>query len=368
MNNKKREQLLKRYKTAGDILAFSGRTKVGNELKTDGASVNRDLLSYNFAYGLHRFYRKPKYVNPYFIYFPREQIQVDLVDIKDLHKDNNGTKYLLTAIDIFTRKAWVYPMKDKRAITSVAIMRQLLEDVGPFLPKALFFDRGTEFINKLVQNLLKENNIKTILPNTEVKAAYVERFNLTLQRLLYMYMTQYNTFKYIDKLQHIVNTYNTRKHRSLGSIFSPNDAEKDENIDKVRYLQMEKRNKLIDIGNKMKPKFRVGDIVRIKSQPGKFQRGYKQQFSQEYFQVIKIDNRFPIPTYRLKSLNIGDQIQGIFYENELQVIKGNTFWIEKVLKTRIRSRKKEFLIKWVGFGPQHNSWVKAKDMLGNSPE
>ena len=130
---------------------------------------------------------------------------------------------------------------------------------------------------------------------------------------------------------------------------------------------MEKRNKLIDIGRKMKPKFRPGDIVRIKSQPGRFNRGYKKQFSLEYFQVVKLDDRFPIPAYRLKSLNIGDDIQGIFYENELQVVKGGTFWVEKVLKTRMRNRKKEYFVQWTGFGPQHNSWVKAKDMM-NTPE
>jgi len=367
MNNKEREELLKRYKTPGDTLTYSGRTKVGRELKKSNEDINRDLLSYNFAYGLHRFYRKPKYVNPYFVYFPREQIQVDLIDIKDFHKDNMGTKYLLAAIDIFTRKAWVYPMKDKRAVTSVAIMRKLLEDSGPFLPKAILFDRGKEFVNKLVHQLLKEKKVKIILPNTEAKAAFVERFNQTLQRKIYMHMTQYNTDKYIDNLPNIVASYNKQKHESLGGIFTPNEAEKDENIDKVRYIQMKKRNKIIDKGSKMKPKFKVGDIVRIKSQPGKFNRGYKQQFSREYFQIVYLDYRFPIPTYRLKSLNIGDAIHGIFYENELQIVKGGTFWIEKILKTRIRGRKKEFLVKWTGFGPQHNSWVKEKDMM-NTPE
>ena len=180
-------------------------------------------------------------------------------------------------------------------------------------------------------------------------------------------MTQYNTHRYIDTLPALVNSYNKRKHRSLGSKFSPNDAEKDENIDRIRYILMENRNKLIKIGNKMKPKFKIGDVVRIKTQPGKFSRGYKEQFSEEYFQVIKVERRLPIITYRLKSLNIGDEIQGIFYANELQLISGDVYFVEKVLKTRKKKGRKEFLIKWHGFDERHNSWVKEKDMMDSLP-
>lgn len=354
--------LLERYRTPGDIIAFGGRTKVAKALSSTSKRVNDDILSHNFAYGLHRFYRKPKYVNPYFVYMPREQVQIDLIDMTELSNENDGIKYLLVAKDIFTKKTWVYPQLNKKATTTLVSIKQLLADMEPFLPKKIMFDRGKEFINKLVLSLLKDKGIVVILPNTETKAAYVERVNLTIKKLLHAFMTQDNSDRYIDALPALLDTYNNRRHRSLG-IFSPNEAEKDINLEKVRYIQMSNRSKLITAGKKYKPTFKVGDVVRIRSQPTKFARGYKEQFSEEYFEVIKIERRFPFPTYRLKSLNIGDNIEGIFYANELQLISGSVYQVESVLKTRKVRGKKEHLIKWFGFSDRHNSWVKAEDLF-----
>jgi hypothetical protein len=44
-----------------------------------------------------------------------EQLDVDLVDMQPLSKDNDGIKCLLVAIDVFSRYAWVEPLKNKTA-------------------------------------------------------------------------------------------------------------------------------------------------------------------------------------------------------------------------------------------------------------
>jgi hypothetical protein len=46
---------------------------------------------------------------------PNEQLDVDLEDMQSLSKDNDGIKYLLVAIDVFSRYAWVEPLKNKTA-------------------------------------------------------------------------------------------------------------------------------------------------------------------------------------------------------------------------------------------------------------
>ena len=38
----------------------------------------------------------------------------DLVDIQSLSKVNSGYKYLLCAIDLFSKYAWVIPLRDKK--------------------------------------------------------------------------------------------------------------------------------------------------------------------------------------------------------------------------------------------------------------
>jgi hypothetical protein len=47
------------------------------------------------------------------VHSPSEQLDVYLVDMQPLSKDNDGIKYLLVAIDVFSRYAWVEPLKNK---------------------------------------------------------------------------------------------------------------------------------------------------------------------------------------------------------------------------------------------------------------
>ena len=44
---------------------------------------------------------------------------VDLTDMQLLSRYNKGFKYLLCAIDLFSKYAWVIPMKDKKSTSIV---------------------------------------------------------------------------------------------------------------------------------------------------------------------------------------------------------------------------------------------------------
>ena len=44
---------------------------------------------------------------------------VDLADMQSLNKYNKGIKYLLCAIDLFSKYAWVVPLKDKKGTSIV---------------------------------------------------------------------------------------------------------------------------------------------------------------------------------------------------------------------------------------------------------
>ena len=49
---------------------------------------------------------------------------VDLADMQSLSKYNKGIKYLLCAIDLFSKYTWVVPLKDKRGITIVDVFQK----------------------------------------------------------------------------------------------------------------------------------------------------------------------------------------------------------------------------------------------------
>ena len=65
----------------------------------------------------------------------------------------------------------------------------------------------------------------------------------------------------------------------------------------------------------MKPKFLVGDFVRISKEKGKFGKGYLPNFTEEIFVISKIIYSNVI-AYRIIDLD-GNEIKGIFYNSEL---------------------------------------------------
>lgn len=174
------------------------------------------------------------------------------------------------------------------------------------------FSAGTEFKNRLVSIYLRHEGIEMVHPSSKKKAAVVERFNRTIQTLIYKFMDHNQTQSYSRDLQHLVNTYNTRKHRTIG--MTPHDAEKDENqtavlnAHNVHYAKIASKRK--------KPKYTVGQHVLVKSLPSnRFHRGYQRSFNDEQFEIAEVKTNMPIPMYILKSLDRVDEgvILGGFY-------------------------------------------------------
>ena len=53
---------------------------------------------------------------------------VDLADVRSLIKYNKGIKYLLRAIDLFSKYPWVVPLKDKRGISIVNAFQKIISE------------------------------------------------------------------------------------------------------------------------------------------------------------------------------------------------------------------------------------------------
>ena len=110
---------------------------------------------------------------------------------------------------------------------------------------------------------------------------------------------------------------------------------------------------------KQKPKFKIGDKVRISKYKRKvFDKGYTPNWTEEVFTVDKIQYTHPI-TYKLKDLN-DEEIQGSFYEPELLKARQDVFRIDKVIRRDYK--KKQALVKWKGYSDDFNSWISFKDL------
>ena len=120
----------------------------------------------------------------------------------------------MTCIDVFSKVAWVVPLKNKKGESLVNGFQSIL-DLGRS-PQKLQTNKGTRFLNRNFERLLKENSIHFLATNSELKASVVERFNCTLKTRMWKYFTAKNTRVYIDILQEILQGYNNSYHRSIG--------------------------------------------------------------------------------------------------------------------------------------------------------
>ena len=208
-----------------------------------------------------------------------DQWQADLVDISSLARFNKGYNFLLTCIDVFSKFAWVIPLKNKSGETLVNGFQSIL-DLSQS-PEKLQTDKGTEFLNRNFQRLLKENSIHFFTTNSELKASMVERFNHTLKTRMWKYFTTKNTRVYIDILQDIVHGYNNSYHRSIGRAPAS-----------VSLLNVGQVRRKLYGKSWTKPlrefKFKLGDQVLISKSRRTFKKGYRPSWTQEIFTVTKI--------------------------------------------------------------------------------
>ena len=272
----------------------------------------------------------------------------DLVDMQAFSKFNQNYKYLLTIIDIFSKFAWVVPLKDK---TGASVMNAFDKVIKIRKPEKLWVDEGKEFYNNLFKQWLTKHNITMYHTHNEGKAVVIERFNRTFKNLMWKYFTAHNTNKYMNVLPDMIDHYNETKHSSIK--MPPTDASKPENQGIVYFNLYNSKRKNVS------GKYKVGDQVRVSKYKRHFEKGYTPNWTEEIFVIHKIIKTNPI-TYQVKDLN-GENISGSFYEQELIPAKQSVFRIDKVIKRDYK--KKRALIKWSGYSDDFNSWVPLKDLI-----
>ena len=310
-------------------------------------------LSTQDAYTLHKPVRRHFKRRCVVVGGPNQQWQADLVDMSRLKTANDGTTFLLTVIDVFSKRAWCIPLKIKSAASLVAAFRRLLNDVNNNnRPTTLQTDKGSEFLNRPLQRLLKEYGVHHFAThNEETKASMVECFNRSLKTRMWRYFTEKQTIRYVDALQDFVRSYNDSYHRSIGMAPSAVNGANQETVWQRLYGH--------DGGGT--PKYRVGDRVRISKAKRHFEKGYMANWTEELFTIVDAHRSDP-PVYRLVDWH-GDSLDGTFYEPELQkviVSADKTYRVEAELRRRNNGR--EVLVKWFGYPESFNSWIDARTL------
>jgi len=290
-------------------------------------------------------------------FFPRRLVflkgiddlwQGDLIDLQAYSKDNNGFKYILVVIDCFSKYAWGCALKSKSGPDVGQAFINILENSCNRRPKNLQTDQGKEFYNIHFKKIMTKNNINHYSTFSNIKACIVERFIRTFKQLLFKTFSLEGSYKWINIYKQILENYNKRKHRTIQMRPIDVKGSKQESL----LLQKVYRKHFTDGGKK--PKFRVGDYVRISKYRNAFSKSYLPLWTTEIFRVDKVRKTMPV-VYYLKDYD-NKNIEGCFYEPELQrVVYPNHYLIEKIIKRR---KNGDAFVKWLHLPDSHSSWVK----------
>ena len=226
------------------------------------------------------------------VYFIDDIWSLDILDLKDYGPENNrGYRYVLVTIDNFSKFGWTTPLKNKNAITIKDSFENILTS-SKRKPNLIETDRGKEFYNNIFQDFLNKNNIKLYSRNSSYAAVFAERFNRTIRDLLKKIVFQHGDANWVDILPTITKQYNNRIHSSTK--LSPKDASLKKNEGYVYRNLLDKRNKI-------KPKYKIGDLVRTADLKRFFSKSDTTNWSYKLYKITEIIN-YTIPTYHIDNL------------------------------------------------------------------
>ena len=119
----------------------------------------------------------------------------------------------MCAVDLFSKSAWVLPLKDKREISIVHTFQKIISKGRK--PNKIWFDQGGEFYNKLFKSFLKISNIEMYSKNNEKKSVVAERFIRTLKNKIFSDMSAISKNVYFDVSDDIVEKCNNTVHKTI---------------------------------------------------------------------------------------------------------------------------------------------------------
>ena len=134
--------------------------------------------------------------------------------MQSLSRKNKGIKYLLCVIDLYSKYAFVIPLKNKKGISIANAFDKIIKQSNR-KPNKIWVDQGGEFCNNVFEKWLSDNDIIMYSTYNEGKSVVAERFIRTLKDKLYKHMTATGKNVYYNDLVDVVNKCNNTKHSTI---------------------------------------------------------------------------------------------------------------------------------------------------------
>ena len=244
--------------------------------------------------------------------------QADLVDMGS--KPDNGHKWILTAVDVFSKYGWARAMKNKEKRTVAVAMADILSSQKPRL---LQTDNGSEFIASDFQAVLRRYNVKHItgLAGRPFSQGNIERWNGTIKSVIGRLWTARKDKRWVADLPQIVDNYNKNIHASTG--IPPADISR-QNTDQITKLN-KANDKRVNLANTehADPRMKAGDEVRLKVMKGAIDSStLKPNWTRGVYSVAKVRaaDGSKAPTFRVKD-DDGDLLKDTYTATDLLKIR-----------------------------------------------
>ena len=183
--------------------------------KTAGSGVNIPLeFNEQLVEELHKPIIKNFEKRAVYYGFKDDISGADLADMQLISKFNKGFRFLLCVIDIFSKYAWVVPLKDKKGVSIVDAFQKILKESNR-KPNKIWVDKGSEFYNNSFKKWLKDNDIEMYSIHNKGKSAVAERFITTLKNKIFKHLTAISKNVLFYVLDEFVNKYNDTVHRTI---------------------------------------------------------------------------------------------------------------------------------------------------------
>jgi transposase InsO family protein len=229
-----------------------------------------------------------------------ENWQLDLMDVSNHSHHNEGVKFLLCIVDVYSRFAWVVPLKNKMAKTVNEVLEKFVKE---HKPQNINIDKGSEFKGDTLK-MLKENQVRIYEAEAgeKTKQGIIERFNRTIRELIERYLTVNQTKKYIKDLSILVHNYNASKHSAIDAI--PSAVFLGKKKPDMKHIRLRER-----VFYDSLHELQVGDKVRKMSNKGLFNKGATAKWSKTVYSIegfeknkVKLNDGKAVPLYVLQKV------------------------------------------------------------------
>ena len=127
--------------------------------------------------------------------------------MRQLSNFNKGINYVLVHIHYFSRYVRTVPLRSKYGKEVAKAFRKIFNEGGR--KDKLIIDQGSEFTNKVIQKLFKDEKVHHFVTQNLTKASLAERVIKILKAKYFYHMTQNQTLNYIDTVEEVTDITTT---------------------------------------------------------------------------------------------------------------------------------------------------------------